>query len=63
MAISVRDRGAASRAGGEATIDAVAVGVVRDNEHPLLGLGGEAAAKGGGDGEGGDDEPHETTRW
>src|SRR5437667_1410093 len=56
LAISVRDRSAAVRAGGETAVDAVAVGVVRNDEDALLGLGGDTDVENSGEGEDGDYE-------
>src|SRR5438270_10018632 len=47
LAIGVRDRSPAGRTGGETAVDAVAVGVVGDDEDALLRLGGDAAGKNG----------------
>src|SRR5579862_4054244 len=57
LAVRIRHRRAARRAGGEAAVDAVAVGIVGDDEDALFRLCGSRAEEH--QGSGGDHETHE----
>src|SRR5437588_9114587 len=63
FAIGGSDRHAAAVAGRQAAIDAVAIGIIGDDENALLGLRADIAAKEDGKGEGGEKTAHGLARW
>jgi len=63
LAIGGRDCLAAGGAAGEATVDAIPVGIVGDDESALLGLRRNVATKHGHEGESGQQIPHDETRY